>query len=33
LEDRRIGVIVACGGVNGGYTLLIADRKLHYDYA
>src|SRR5439155_1849293 len=26
------GVIVACGGVNGGYTLFIADHKLHYDY-
>jgi len=25
-------VIVACGGVNGGYTLFIADHKLHYDY-
>jgi arylsulfatase len=25
-------VIVACGGVNGGYTLFVADHKLHYDY-
>ena len=25
-------MIVACGGVNGGYTLFIADHKLHYDY-
>ena len=23
---------MACGGVNGGYTLFIADHKLHYDY-
>ena len=23
---------MACGGVNGGYTLFIADHKLHYEY-
>ena len=23
---------MACGGLNGGYTLYIADHKLHYDY-
>ena len=32
LKGNEEGVIVACGGVNGGYTLFIADHKLHYDY-
>jgi arylsulfatase len=32
LTGREQGVIVACGGVNGGYTLFIADHKLHYEY-
>ncbi len=32
LKGNEEGVIVACGGVNGGYTLFIADNKLHYDY-
>lgn len=32
LNGTEEGVIVACGGVNGGYTLFIADHKLHYDY-
>ncbi len=32
LKGKEEGVIVACGGVNGGYTLFIADGKLHYDY-
>src|SRR5204863_9455662 len=32
LKGDEQGVIVACGGVNGGYTLFIADHKLHYDY-
>ena len=32
LKGDEEGVIVACGGVNGGYTLFIADHKLHYDY-
>ena len=32
LTGKEEGVIVACGGVNGGYTLFIADHKLHYDY-
>ena len=32
LNGDEEGVIVACGGVNGGYTLFIADHKLHYDY-
>jgi arylsulfatase len=32
LRGNEEGVIVACGGVNGGYTLFIADHKLHYDY-
>lgn len=26
------GVIVACGGGSGGYTLYVKDGKLHYDY-
>jgi arylsulfatase len=32
LKGDEEGVIVACGGVNGGYTLFITDHKLHYDY-
>ena len=32
LKGNEEGVIVACGGVTGGYTLFIADHKLHYDY-
>jgi arylsulfatase A-like enzyme len=32
LKGSEEGVIVACGGVNGGYTLFIADGKLHYEY-
>lgn len=32
LKGDEAGVIVACGGVNGGYTLFIADNKLHYEY-
>jgi arylsulfatase len=32
LRGNEEGVIVACGGVNGGYTLFIADHKLHYEY-
>lgn len=32
LKGGEEGVIVACGGVNGGYTLFIADGKLHYGY-
>ncbi len=32
LKGDEEGVIVACGGVNGGYTLFIADHKLHYEY-
>jgi len=32
LTGGEEGVIVACGGLNGGYTLYIADRKLHYEY-
>ncbi len=32
LKGDEQGVIVACGGVNGGYTLFIANHKLHYDY-
>jgi arylsulfatase A-like enzyme len=26
------GVIVACGGMTGGYTMFIKDRRLYYDY-
>jgi hypothetical protein len=32
LQGNEQGVIVAVGGVNGGYTLFIADHKLHYEY-
>ena len=32
LKGQEEGVIVACGGLNGGYTLFIADHKLHYEY-
>ena len=32
LKGDEEGVIVACGGVNAGYTLFIADHKLHYEY-
>jgi arylsulfatase len=32
LDGDEEGVIVACGGLNGGYTLFLADRKLHYEY-
>jgi hypothetical protein len=32
LKGNEEGVIVACGGLNGGYTLFIADHKLHYEY-
>jgi arylsulfatase A-like enzyme len=32
LTGKESGVIVACGGLTGGYTLYIKDGKLHYDY-
>lgn len=32
LRGQEQGVIVACGGLNGGYTLFIADHKLRYEY-
>ena len=32
LKGDEEGVIVACGGLNGGYTMFIADHKLHYEY-
>jgi arylsulfatase A-like enzyme len=32
LTGNEEGVIVACGGLNGGYTMFIADHKLHYEY-
>ena len=32
LTGKEEGVLVACGGLNGGYTLYIADHKLHYEY-
>lgn len=32
LKGDEEGVIVACGGVNGGYTLFIADHQVHYEY-
>jgi arylsulfatase len=32
LKGGEEGVIVACGGVNAGYTLYISDNRLHYEY-
>lgn len=32
LHGNEEGVIVACGGFTGGYSLYIKDGKLHYDY-
>jgi len=32
LEGNEEGVIVACGGFTGGYTLYIRDGKVHFDY-
>ena len=32
LAGKEEGVILACGGFTGGYTLYIKDNKLHYDY-
>ncbi|MCE9624639.1 MAG: arylsulfatase [Deltaproteobacteria bacterium] len=32
LKGDEEGVLVACGGVNSGYALFIADHKLHYEY-
>lgn len=32
LTGKEEGVIVACGGFTGGYTLFIKDNKLYYDY-
>jgi arylsulfatase len=32
LTGKEEGVIVACGGFTGGYTLYIKDNKAHYDY-
>jgi arylsulfatase len=32
LTGKEEGVILACGGFTGGYTLYIKDNKLHYDY-
>jgi len=32
LTSKEEGVILACGGFTGGYTLYIKDNKLHYDY-
>ncbi len=32
LTGKEEGVILACGGFTGGYTLYIRDNKLHYDY-
>lgn len=32
LAGTEEGVIVACGGLTGGYTLYVKDGKLHYDY-
>ncbi len=32
LDGGEEGVIVACGGMTGGYTMYIMDGKLHFDY-
>ena len=32
LKGDEEGVIVACGGMTGGYTMYIRDGLLHYDY-
>jgi arylsulfatase len=32
LTGEEEGVIVACGGFTGGYTMFIADNRLYYDY-
>jgi arylsulfatase A-like enzyme len=32
LTGDEQGVIVSCGGMTGGYTMYIADGKLHFDY-
>lgn len=32
LKGNEEGVIVACGGMTGGYTMFIKNGKLHYDY-
>ena len=32
LKGNEEGVIVACGGMTGGYSMYIKDNKLHFDY-
>ncbi len=32
LKGNEEGVIVACGGMTGGYTMFIKDNRLYYDY-
>jgi arylsulfatase len=32
LTGKEDGVLVACGGFTGGYTLFIKDNKAYYDY-
>ena len=32
LDGSEEGVIVACGGMTGGYTMFIKDNRLYYDY-
>lgn len=32
LTGKEEGVIVACGGFTGGYTIFIKDNRVHYDY-
>lgn len=31
-KDGEEGVIVACGGFTGGYTLFIKNNRAYYDY-
>jgi len=32
LKGDEAGIIVACGGMTGGYTMFIKDNRLYYDY-
>jgi len=33
LKGGEEGVVVACGGFTGGYTLFVKDSRLYYDYS
>jgi arylsulfatase len=32
ITGKERGVIVACGGFTGGYTMFIKNRRVYYDY-